>query len=222
VFTNVFLADELQNAQPRTQTAVLDAMMDGAVNALGRAWRLEPPFFVVAAQNPDASTSTALSDAQLDRFMFSGDIGYPSEADETQIAKSPAPSSVAKLGAVFSHKEIALLQSAVADIPVCEHLVHYAVRLVRATRPGDEHAPGIVTKYVERGAGPRAAHHLVTAAKAAAVLTGRLHVTAADIRAVAQPVLRHRIDLNSAAKPAGVNGDAIVQCLLIEFPEPEE
>jgi len=223
IFTNILLADEINRTPPKTQAALLEAMQEHSVTAAGETYPLDPPFFVLATQNPLEQEGTyPLPEAQLDRFMFSIYIDYPSEADEETIAKVTTRERVLDLQQVLSGAQILELQNAVRNLPVSDHVVKYATRLVRATRPGDPRAPEFINKWVHVGAGPRASQYLILAAKARAVIEGRLLVTADDVRANARPVLRHRMFTNFTADSEGVNTDKIVQKLLEAVPEPGE
>ena len=223
IFTNILLADEINRTPPKTQAALLEAMQEHNVTAAGDTYPLDPPFFVLATQNPLEQEGTyPLPEAQLDRFMFSIYIDYPSEADEETIAKVTTRERVLDLQKVLDGPQILELQSAVRNLPVSDHVVKYATRLVRATRPGDARAPEFIKKWVHVGAGPRASQYLILAAKARAVIEGRLLVTTDDVRAAARPVLRHRMFTNFTADSEGVNTDKIVQKLLEAVPEPGE
>ena len=223
IFTNILLADEINRTPPKTQAALLEAMQEHSVTAAGETYPLDPPFFVLATQNPLEQEGTyPLPEAQLDRFMFSIYIDYPSEADEETIAKVTTRERALDLQKVLNGEQIVELQNAVRNLPVSDHVVKYATRLVRATRPGDKRAPEFINKWVHVGAGPRASQYLILAAKARAVIDGRLLVTADDVRASARPVLRHRMFTNFTADSEGVNTDKIVQKLIEAVPEPGE
>ena len=223
IFTNILLADEINRTPPKTQAALLEAMQEHSVTAAGETYPLDPPFFVLATQNPLEQEGTyPLPEAQLDRFMFSIYIDYPSEADEETIAKVTTRERVLDLQKILNGEQIVELQNAVRNLPVSDHVVKYATRLVRATRPGDKRAPEFINKWVHVGAGPRASQYLILAAKARAVIDGRLLVTADDVRASARPVLRHRMFTNFTADSEGVNTDKIVQKLIEAVPEPGE
>jgi len=223
IFTNILLADEINRTPPKTQAALLEAMQEHRVTAAGETYPLDPPFFVLATQNPLEQEGTyPLPEAQLDRFMFSIYIDYPSEADEETIAKVTTRERVLDLQKVLSGPQILELQNAVRNLPVSDHIVKYATRLVRSTRPGDVRAPEFIKKWVHVGAGPRASQYLILAAKARAVIEGRLLVTSDDVRASARPVLRHRMFTNFTADSEGVDTDKIVQKLIAEVPEPGE
>ncbi|MDD5350096.1 MAG: AAA family ATPase [Chthoniobacteraceae bacterium] len=223
IFTNILLADEINRTPPKTQAALLEAMQEHRVTAAGETYPLDPPFFVLATQNPLEQEGTyPLPEAQLDRFMFSITIDYPSEADEETIAKVTTRPRELDLQKILAGPQILELQEAVRNLPISDHVVKYATRLVRATRPGDPRAPEFISKWVHVGAGPRASQYLILAAKARAVIEGRLLVTADDVRANARPVLRHRMFTNFTADSEGINTDKIVQKLLEAVPEPGE
>lgn len=223
IFTNIMLADEINRTPPKTQAALLEAMQEQRVTASGHTYQLDLPFFVLATQNPLEQEGTyPLPEAQLDRFMFSVYIDYPEEADEEMIAKVTTSQKQVQLQKVLTGEEILRLQDVVRSMPVSDHVVKYATRLARSTRPGDKRAPEFIKKWVHCGAGPRATQFLVIAAKAYAVIDGRLLVTADDVRAAARSVLRHRMFTNFAADSEGMDTDKIVQKLLEAVPEPGE
>ena len=223
IFTNILLADEINRTPPKTQAALLEAMQEHRVTAAGETYPLDLPFFVLATQNPLEQEGTyPLPEAQLDRFMFSIYIDYPTEAEEETIAKVTIRERGLDLRKVLNGAEILELQSVVRNLPVSDHVVKYATRLVRATRPGDPRAPEFIKKWIHCGAGPRASQYLVIAAKARAVIDGRLLVNTDDVRAAARPVLRHRIVTNFTADSEGVDADKIVQKLLEAVPQPGE
>ena len=223
VFTNILLADEINRTPPKTQAALLEAMQEAHVTAAGETYPLAPPFFVLATQNPLEQEGTyPLPEAQLDRFMFSLKVDYPSEAEEEEIAESTTSDRSVVLTKRMSGDEILLLQKLVRRLPVSKHAVKYATRLARATRPGDPRAPEAVRKWVHCGAGPRATQYLLLAAKAGAVMRGSLVVNCNDIRQAALPVLRHRMFTNFAADSEGVSVDEIIAKVLKEVQEPGE
>ena len=223
IFSNILLADEINRTPPKTQAALLEAMQEHRVTAAGQAYPLDLPFFVLATQNPLEQEGTyPLPEAQLDRFMFSIYIDYPSEADEETIAKVTTRRREVELKKVLDAAEILELQQVVRDLPISDHVVKYATRLARSTRPADKRAPDFIKKWIHCGAGPRATQYLVVAAKARAVVDGRLLVSCDDVRAAARPVLRHRMFTNFTADSEGVDTDKIVQKLLESVPEPDE
>ena len=223
IFANVILADEINRTPPKTQAALLEAMQENQVTAGGKRYPLEPPFFVLATQNPIEQEGTyPLPEAQLDRFMFEVWVDYPDRREELEILRSttgrfPEPPLV-----VLEARQVLELQAIVRSVPVSDYVLLYAADLARATRPGDQDAPDFVKKYVTWGAGPRAGQYLVLGAKARAVLHGRVNVTAADVRAVAPLVLRHRVFVNFTADSEGVAPEKLVEMLLQAVPEPGE
>jgi len=223
VFGNVILADEINRTPPKTQAALLEAMQERQVTAAGRKYPLDPPFFVLATQNPIEQEGTyPLPEAQLDRFMFSIYVTYPTLDEEREIVRSTTYDMDLKLEPVLSGGDIVALQKLVRRVPVSDHVIDYALRLARSTRPGDEMSPKFVKDWLSWGAGPRAAQYLVLGAKARAVLAGRYSPTCDDVRAVAQPVLRHRIFTNFNADSEGVTTMQVVQRLSEEVEEPSE
>ena len=223
IFTNILLADEINRTPPKTQAALLEAMQEQRVTASGQTYQLAPPFFVLATQNPLEQEGTyPLPEAQLDRFMFSVYIDYPTEQDEETIAKVTTGQRQVELQKVLTGAEILKLQAVVRGMPVSDHVVKFATRLVRSTRPADARAPEFIKKWIHCGAGPRASQFLVIAAKANAVIDGRLLVTADDVRNAARSVLRHRMFTNFTADSEGMDTDKIVQKLLEVIPEPGE
>ncbi|MCL1856626.1 MAG: MoxR family ATPase [Kiritimatiellaeota bacterium] len=223
IFTNLLLADEINRTPPKTQAALLEAMQEKCVTVGNQTYTLEPPFFVLATQNPIEQEGTyPLPEAQQDRFMFNLWVDYPKEDEEEQIVKSTTVTSTEKPQKVVTRQELLQLQSVVRKIPVSDHIVKYAIRLVRATRPMDEKSPDFIKKYVQNGAGPRAGQFLVLAAKARAVLEGRIHVSCQDVAKAAIPVLRHRILSNFAADSEGLSTTALVERLLKTIEQPSE
>jgi len=215
LFANIVLADEVNRTPPKTQAALLQAMQEYRVTAGGQTFPLDLPFLVFATQNPIEQEGTyPLPEAQLDRFMFLVDVGYPSAEEEIEIVKSTTGASRPVLSKVLSPEQIVSLQELVRRVPVPDHVVRYAVELVRQTRPKEPGAPEVVRKHVNWGAGPRASQYLVVAAKARAVLEGRYAATVEDVRALALPVLRHRVLPNFAAESEGISSTRIVQQLL--------
>ncbi len=223
IFANVVLADEINRTPPKTQSALLQAMQEYQVTAGGETFELELPFFVLATQNPIEQEGTyPLPEAQLDRFMLSINIGYPTKAEEHQIVKSTTVDSDAEVKPVLRGHDIQLIQKIVRRVPVSDHVVDYAVRLTRATRPKESDAPDFVRQWLSWGAGPRAAQHLILAAKARTILDGRYNVSCQDVRSVAHPVLRHRLFTNFNADAEGITPDHVVDKLLAAVPEKSE
>ena len=220
IFAHILLADEINRTPPKTQAALLEAMQEQMVSAGGEDYHLEPPFFVLATQNPLEQEGTyALPEAQLDRFMLKIDVGYPSAAEEIDIMRSVTSGDAPELETVLSREEIISLQNLVRRVPVADHIFAYVSALVRATRPGETEAPDFVNNWVSWGCGPRACLNLISGAKARAILRGRYNVAMEDVRALALPVLRHRMGLNFAAQSEGVDTDHVVKNLLEAIPE---
>ena len=221
IFTNVLLADEINRTPPKTQSALLEAMQESKVTVAGRSLPIDPPFFVVATQNPIEQEGTyPLPEAQLDRFMFSLNLTYPDQNDEEQIVAATTAELNTKINPVFSRDELLSLQKLVRQCPVSPHLITYAVSLARATRPANVQSDSLVGKYVEWGAGPRASQYLILGAKARAVLHGKPAPSTSDVRAAAAAVLRHRIVRNYAAVADGVTSDLIIGAILKSVTEP--
>jgi MoxR-like ATPase len=221
VFTNMLLADEINRTPPKTQAALLQAMQEYQVTAGGQTYPLQQPFFVLATQNPVEQEGTyPLPEAQLDRFMFMVKVGYPQREDERTIVKNTTMDIRSEPHAVLSAEDILAIQKLVRRVPVSDHVVDYAVNLVRATRPHEKDTPEFINNWLTWGAGPRAAQNLVLGAKARALLRGRLNVSTDDIRHVAKPVLRHRIITNFNADAEGIDTDAVVDKLIATIKEP--
>lgn len=215
LFTNVLLADEINRTPPKTQAALLEAMQERHVTIGSSTYPLPEPFFTLATQNPIEQEGTyPLPEAQLDRFMFQVVVSYPTAAEELQILKQTTGSEQPRLNVVLNGHQIQTLQEVVRRVPCAEHNFVYARDLVRATRPGEPGAPPFIRELVSWGAGPRAGQYLILGARAHALLRGRYHVTTDDIRAVARPVLRHRIMSTFAAASQGVTPDAVIERLL--------
>ncbi len=220
VFANILLADEINRTPPKTQAALLEAMEERHVTVGGKTYPLAPPFFVLATQNPIELEGTyPLPEAQLDRFLLNIVIDYLSEADEARMVAATTAPEAPELHPVFAVEEILELQRLVREVPVSENVVSYAVRLVTASRPGSATAPEIVNEKVKWGAGSRASQALILGGKARALLNGRLNVACEDVRALAAPVMRHRIITNFRADAEGVTSDEIIRELLAVVPE---
>jgi MoxR-like ATPase len=218
VFAHIVLADEINRTPPKTQAALLQAMQEKEVTAGGQTHHLALPFFVLATQNPIELEGTyPLPEAQLDRFMFNVPVGYPSQAEEERIVVETTGATVPQLERVLGAKDILDLQALVRRVPVAEHVVRYAVRLARSTRPG-EGGPEFIGNWVTWGAGPRASQYLVLGAKCRAVLAGRFAPGIDDVRAVAPMVLRHRLVTNFNAEAEGVKVDRVIADLLKAVP----
>ncbi|MEO6527312.1 MAG: MoxR family ATPase [Gemmatimonadaceae bacterium] len=215
VFANVLLADEINRTPPKTQAALLEAMQERRVTVQGRTYPLEPPFFVFATQNPIELEGTyPLPEAQLDRFMFEIVLDYLPEEEEVNVVRSTTTVPNETVNAVVSREEILAFQRVVRRVPVADEVTRYAVRLVRMSRPGEPSAPAFIKEWVSYGASVRAAQALVLGAKARALLQGRTHVSFDDVRALALPVLRHRILLNFQAQSEKVTTDTLITRLL--------
>jgi MoxR-like ATPase len=215
LFANIVLADEVNRTPPKTQAALLQAMQEYRVTAGGQTFPLDLPFLVFATQNPIEQEGTyPLPEAQLDRFMFLVDVGYPSAEEEVQIVKNTTGASRPLLSKVLSPEQIVSLQELVRRVPVPDHVVHYAVDLVRHTRPKEIGVPDFIQKNVAWGAGPRASQYLVIAAKARAILNGRYVATVDDVKAFANPVLRHRVLPNFHAESEGITSTKLIDRLL--------
>jgi MoxR-like ATPase len=222
LFANIILADEINRTPPKTQSALLQAMQEYHITAGGQDFPLDLPFFVLATQNPIEQEGTyPLPEAQLDRFMFMVNIDYPSRDEERVIVKSTTSETPAEPEPVLSGEDILALQRVVRKIPVSQHVVDYAVNIVRASRPDDPTATDFVKQYLTWGAGPRAAQYLVLGAKSRALLSGRFNVSAEDVRAIAKPVMRHRLFTNFNADAEGITTDAIIDLLIQAVPEPQ-
>jgi MoxR-like ATPase len=222
IFANLVLADEINRTPPKTQAALLQAMQEKAVTAANRTFPLEPPFFVLATQNPIEMEGTyPLPEAQLDRFMFNIFVDYPSEEEERRIVATTTGSYEADVSAVLSGADIVRIQKTIRRVPVSDHVVAYAVNLARQSRPGyTEH--GFIKDWVSWGAGPRASQYLILGAKSRAVLHGRPTPSCEDVRAVALSVLRHRVLPNFNAEADGIAVPTIIEKLLAAVPEPKE
>jgi len=223
IFANMLLADEINRTPPKTQSALLEAMQERQVTVANHVFPLPPPFFVLATQNPLEQEGTyPLPEAQLDRFMFNIIVDYPTADEEERIVTTTTGKQDTELREVLTAANLLALQSTVRQLPVSPHVVKYATRLVRMTRPKAEDAPQFIKDNVHCGAGPRAAQFLILGAKARAVIHGRLNVDCSDIRALALPVMRHRIFTNFTADSEGIGPDDLVKQLLAAVPEPSE
>jgi MoxR-like ATPase len=215
IFANIVLADEINRTPPKTQAALLQGMQEHRVTAGGTTYPLDPPFLVFATQNPIEQEGTyPLPEAQLDRFMFQVDVGYPSEEEEIQIVTRGTTDYQPELSKVLGPEQIARLQRLVRRVPVAEHVVQFAVRLCRMSRPKDPSAPATVREFLTWGASPRAAQFLVLGAKARTLLHGRFAVRVDDIRALAAATLQHRLLLNFHGESEGIRTPEIIDRLL--------
>jgi len=223
LFANVVLADEINRTPPKTQAALLEAMQERQVSVGRVRHRLVDPFFVLATQNPIEQEGTyPLPEAQQDRFMFKVFVRYPTFAEEFEIARRTTGVPAADAEPVLSAADILALQRMVREVPVSDHLVRYALAIVRQTRAGEQGVPDFVSDQLVWGAGPRAVQFLVVGAKARALLQGRTHVAEDDIRALAAPVLRHRIVVGFAAESEGVTPDTIIERIIATTPARED
>ena len=222
VFANVVLADEINRTPPKTQAALLQAMQEYKVTAGGNTYGLELPFFVLATQNPIEQEGTyPLPEAQLDRFMFNIYIDYPDKSEEKEIVLTTTSAYEPQIEPIITGEEVLRLQQIVRKVPIAEAMVDYAVELSVNTRPTQPDAPDFIRDWVNWGAGPRASQYLVLGAKARAIMHGRYHVSYEDIKAVAKPVLRHRILTNFNAEADGITSLDIISQLLEKVEPPK-
>ena len=220
VFTNILLADEINRTPPKTQAAMLESMQERKVTVGGEDHPLPEPFFVLATQNPIEQEGTyPLPEAQLDRFMFMIRVDYPDEEEEFQILKTYTGNEGERPDPVLGAEEILEMQRAVRNMPVADHILRYAEKLVRVTRPDSDEALEFCSKWLTWGAGPRAGLNLVLAAKANALLNGQSHVSCEDVAAVAPPIFRHRIIPNFSAQSEGLTADDITTKILESVPK---
>jgi MoxR-like ATPase len=221
IFAQILLADEINRTPPKTQAALLEAMQEYHVTAAGRAYPLEPPFFVLATQNPIELEGTyPLPEAQLDRFMFNIVMTYLSEDEEVRVVTNTTGVETHTPSRIFSGSDILEIQRLVRQVIVAEEVARYAVRLVDASRPGRQSDHQFIREWVKWGAGLRASQALILAGKARALILGRYHVSVADIQALARPVLRHRVIPNFYAESERITADNIVERLLEAVPVP--
>jgi MoxR-like ATPase len=221
IFAQILLADEINRTPPKTQAALLEAMQEYHVTAAGRTYPLEPPFFVLATQNPIELEGTyPLPEAQLDRFMFNIVMTYLSEDEEVRVVTSTTGVEIASPARIFTGADILDIQQLVRQVLVAEEVARYAVRLVDASRPGRQSDHQFIREWVKWGAGLRASQALILAGKARALILGRYHVAVSDIQALARPVLRHRVIPNFYAESERVSADNLVERLLAAVPLP--
>ena len=219
IFSNVVLADEINRTPPKTQAAMLEAMQERIISAGGKTHKLPAPFFVLATQNPLEQEGTyPLPEAQLDRFLLYIKVGYPTAAEEWDIARKVSAGALGGIESIISAEEIIEAQALTRRMPVCDQVLGYAHALVRATRPGTEEAPDFVNESVGWGAGPRGVLSLISCAKARALLKGRYHTSVEDVQAVVLPALRHRIAPNYAGMAAGLDSEKLLELLLEAVP----
>ena len=215
VFTQVLLADEINRTPPKTQAALLEAMQEKTVSIAGKVHRLDEPFIVLATQNPIEQEGTyPLPEAQLDRFLFEMRLAYPTQADECRVVEQHSFAPTDKLEPLLDRSEILQLREAVARVPAAPNVIDYAVRLVRASRPGDGSAPDYVKRWVRWGASPRASQNLILAGRARAACQGRFNVACEDVEAVAPWVFRHRLIRSFRAEADEQTADSIIERLL--------
>ena len=218
VFANIVLADEINRAPSKTQAAMLEAMQEHRVTVVGRPYPLEPPFFVLATQNPVEQEGTyPLPEAQLDRFMFLINVDYPSRSEELEIARTTTGGSIPKLEHVLDAAAVQRFQELVRRVPVPQHIYEFAVDLVRRTRPKTVESPEWLKPLVSWGAGPRAVQYLILGAKSRAALTGSYMARLEDIMAVAEPVLTHRVLTTFNAESEGITSNDIIARLVEEL-----
>ena len=221
VFTNVLLADEINRTPPKTQAALLEAMQEKQVSVGGTSRDLPKPFFVLATQNPIEMEGTyPLPEAQLDRFLLNVFIDYLPEEDEVKVVSETTSRVDAQTSPVFKAEDVLRIQNVVRKVPVADSVVRYAVRLAASSRPGQANTPEFVNEWINWGAGLRAGQALIIGAKARALLQGRSHVTPDDVKALAVPVLRHRILPNFKAEAEGVDADQVIAMLVETVPVP--
>lgn len=214
IFSNIILADEINRTPPKTQAALLEAMQERSVTIANNHYKLDLPFFVLATQNPIEQEGTyPLPEAQLDRFMFSIHLEYPTFKEEVAVVKNTTSTTNAVVTAILSGKEILAIQNLIRKIPVTDHVVEYAVGLVGKTRPNSDQATTLVKNYIDWGAGPRASQNLILAAKAHAAVHGKYSPDIADVKAVAVPILSHRIVKNYKAEAEGITIKNIIESL---------
>ena len=215
IFANIILADEINRTPPKTQAALLEAMQEKAVTVAGHHFKLDLPFFVLATQNPIEQEGTyPLPEAQLDRFMFSIYLNYPSFEEEVYVAKNTTNDVEVQVNAIFTAKDILDYQHLIRRIPIADNVVEYAVRLATRTRPGQKDSPDIVKNYLDWGAGPRASQNLVLASKAYAAINGKYSPDIEDVQAVSHAILNHRIVRNYKAEAEGISEKDIIKTLL--------
>jgi MoxR-like ATPase len=215
LFANIILADEINRTPPKTQAALLEAMQEKQVTAAGKKYVLDNPFFVLATQNPIEQEGTyPLPEAQLDRFMFNVWLDYPKFKEELQVVKLTTTTNNIQLNKVLNAEEIVFYQDLIRKMPVADNVIEYAVKLVNKTRLNSEFTADVTKKYLQWGAGPRASQYLVIGAKCHAAINGKFSPDIEDVKAIAVPILRHRIILNYKAEAEGINVEQIINQLL--------
>jgi len=217
IFSNLVLADEINRATPKTQSALLEAMQEHRVTVAKQQYTLSEPFFVLATQNPLEMEGTyPLPEAQLDRFFFKVDVPFPSEEDLVRIMERTTGVEQPVVGKAATGADVVAMQRMARDVPIASHVMAYAIRILRGTHPETEQVPDIVRSYVRYGASPRGAQAMVLGAKIHALLDGRFNVAYADVQAVAAPALRHRIILNFEGEAEGISTDSVVRAIIGE------
>jgi MoxR-like ATPase len=215
IFSNIILADEINRTPPKTQAALLEAMQEKSITNSGNLYQLDKPFFVLATQNPIEQEGTyPLPEAQLDRFMFNVLLDYPSYTDELEIVKTTTSGTTPVLNKIINSQEIIAYQNLVRSIPINDSVLEYAVTLVSKTRPNSTNSDAVVNEFIEWGAGPRASQYMVLAAKCYALLNGKYTPDIEDVKAIAKPILRHRIVKNYKAESKGMSVDQIIEEIL--------
>jgi MoxR-like ATPase len=215
LFANIILADEINRTPPKTQSALLEAMQERSVTNAGTRYELDKPFFVLATQNPIEQEGTyPLPEAQLDRFMFNVILDYPTYEEELQIVKQTTVKNEVTLNTIMSAEQIMECQEVITKLPVTDNVLQYAVSLVAKTRPNSDKAADVVKQYIEWGAGPRASQFMLMAAKCHAAINGKYAPDIEDVKAVAKPILRHRIVMNYKAEAEGMSVDQIIESIL--------
>ena len=215
LFSNIILADEINRPPPKTQSALLEAMQERSVTNAGTRYDLDKPFFVLATQNPIEQEGTyPLPEAQLDRFMFNVLLDYPSYEEELQIVKQTTVKQTTVLNTIMSAEQIMQYQEVITKLPVTNNVLQYAVSLVAKTRPNSDKVADVVKQYIEWGAGPRASQFMLMAAKCHAAINGKYAPDIEDVKAVAKPILRHRIVKNYKAEAEGMSVDQIIESIL--------
>jgi MoxR-like ATPase len=215
LFSNIILADEINRTPPKTQAALLEAMQERQITAAGKKYPLDNPFFVLATQNPIEQEGTyPLPEAQLDRFMFNVWLDYPSFKEELQVVKLTTTNVKVELNKILSAQEIVFFQELIRKIPVADNVIEYAVKMVNKTRLNSEFSADVTKKYLQWGAGPRASQYLIIGAKCHAAINGKFSPDIEDVKAIATPILRHRIVRNYKAEAEGVSVEDIIKQLL--------
>jgi len=215
IFANIILADEINRTPPKTQAALLEAMQEKTVTAAGQQYKLDEPFFVLATQNPIEQEGTyPLPEAQLDRFMFNVWVDYPTYEEELSIVKNTTVDKKVELNKIMDAAEIVYFQQLIRQLPVADNVLEYAVKLVASTRVGNDLASDVVNDYLSWGAGPRASQYLIIGAKCHAAINGKYSPDIEDVKAVAEPILRHRIVRNYKAEADGFTIEKIIEGLL--------